>query len=125
MTDRDQVPVEAVEVLAYTIPTDGPDGKEADGTLEWDSTTCVVVLASAGGHTGLGYTYGSQATAALIDGKLASLVGGADALWPPVLWQTMSEQLRNAGRPGIGMMAISAVDIALWDLRARLQNRPL
>ena len=125
MTDRDKVPVDALEVLAYTIPTDGPDGKEADGTLEWESTTCVVVLASADGHTGLGYTYGSEATAALIDGKLASLVLGADALAPPALWQTMSEQLRDAGRPGIGMMAISAVDIALWDLRARLNQRAL
>jgi len=37
----------------------------------------------------------------------------------------MFAQLRNAGRPGIGAMAVSAVDIALWDLRARLLDRPL
>jgi L-alanine-DL-glutamate epimerase-like enolase superfamily enzyme len=43
------VPVERVGVLAYVIPVDGPDGRESDGTLEWESTTCVVVLASAGG----------------------------------------------------------------------------
>jgi L-alanine-DL-glutamate epimerase-like enolase superfamily enzyme len=125
VTNSAAAPVETVEVLAYTIPTDGPDGKEADGTLEWESTTCVVVLASAEGHTGLGYTYGETATAALIDSKLASLVLGADALAPPALWQTMSAQLRNAGRPGIGMMAISAVDVALWDLRARLRGHAL
>jgi L-alanine-DL-glutamate epimerase-like enolase superfamily enzyme len=125
MTNGAGVPVDSVEVLAYTIPTDGPDGKEADGTLEWESTTCVVVLVCADGHTGLGYTYGETATAALIDDKLADLVLGADALAPPVIWQTMSAQLRNAGRPGIGMMAISAVDVALWDLRARLRDRAL
>lgn len=125
MTNNAGVPVETVEVLAYTVPTDGPDGKEADGTLEWDSTTCVIVLVSADGRTGLGYTYGETATAALIDGKLASVVLGADALSPPSIWQSMSAQLRNAGRPGIGMMAISAVDVALWDLRARLSGRAL
>ena len=37
----------------YTIPTDRP---ESDGTLEWDSTTIVVVEAHADGCTGLGYT---------------------------------------------------------------------
>ena len=125
MTNGVLVPVETVEVLAYTVPTDGPGGKEADGTLEWESTTCVVILVSADGHTGLGYTYGEAATAALIDGKLAQLVLGADALAPAATWRAMSEQLRNAGRPGVGMMAISAVDIALWDLRARLSGRAL
>jgi L-alanine-DL-glutamate epimerase-like enolase superfamily enzyme len=37
----------------------------------------------------------------------------------------MFEQLRNAGRPGVGSMAVSAVDVALWDLRARLIDQPL
>lgn len=119
------VPVERIEVLAYTVPTDGPEGKESDGTLEWDSTTCVVVLAAAAGETGLGYTYGDAAVAHLIDSKLAGLAVGADALAPPALWRSMSAQLRNAGRPGAGAMAVAAVDIAVWDLRARLLGRPL
>ncbi|MGE5291580.1 MAG: enolase C-terminal domain-like protein [Micromonosporaceae bacterium] len=119
------VPVERIEVLAYTVPTDGPDGRESDGTLEWDSTTCIVVLASAAGETGLGYTYGDVAAAHLIDSKLAGLAVGADSLAPPALWRSMSAQLRNAGRPGAGAMAVAAVDIAVWDLRARLLGRPL
>jgi len=119
------VPVERIEVHGYEIPTDGPDGKESDGTLEWDSTTCVVVLASGAGHTGLGYTYGHLATAELITSKLAPLALGADALTPPSLWRPMSAQLRNMGRPGVGAMAMAAVDIAVWDLRARLLGRPL
>ena len=119
------VPVERIEVLAYEVPTDGPDGRESDGTLEWDSTTCVVVLATAGGQTGLGYTYGHVASAHLIASKLAPLALGADALAPPALWQDMSIQLRNLGRPGAGAMAMAAVDIAVWDLRARLLGRPL
>ena len=119
------VPVERVDVLAYTVPTDGPDGKESDGTLEWDSTTCIVVLLTAGGETGLGYTYGATATATLIQDKLAPLVLGADATSPPAVWHRMSAELRNAGRPGVGAMAVAAVDVAMWDLRARLHGRPL
>jgi L-alanine-DL-glutamate epimerase-like enolase superfamily enzyme len=119
------VPVESVEVRAYQVPTDGPDGKESDGTLEWGSTTCVVVRVSGGGQTGLGYTYGDVATAHLVDSTLAGLALGADATAPPVLWQTMVAQLRNAGRPGIGAMAVSALDVAVWDLHARLLDRPL
>jgi L-alanine-DL-glutamate epimerase-like enolase superfamily enzyme len=124
-TDSATVPVERVQVHAYEVPTDGPDGKEADGTLEWDSTTCVVVEVSAEGRTGIGYTYGEVATAHLVDSKLASLVIGGDALAPPALWQAMFAQLRNSGRPGVGAMAVAAVDIALWDLRARLLDSPL
>jgi L-alanine-DL-glutamate epimerase-like enolase superfamily enzyme len=69
---------------------------------------------------GLGYTYGETAVATLIESKLRDTVIGADAMSPPAAWSQMQAQLRNAGRPGVGAMAISAVDIALWDLKARL-----
>ena len=107
--------VERVDVSAYTIPTDEP---ESDGTFEWDSTTIVVVEVAAGSETGLGYTYGPKAVAALIDENLAQTVVGSDPF--ANLWDEMGRSLRNAGRPGIGSMAVAAVDIALWDLRARL-----
>jgi hypothetical protein len=61
-TADDAVAINAVGVTAYTVPTDGPDGKESDGTLEWSSTTIVVVEVSAGGKSGIGYTYGHTAT---------------------------------------------------------------
>ncbi len=119
------VPVDRIEVIAYEVPTDGPDGEEADGTLVWNSTTCIVVRASAGGRTGLGYTYGDVSVAHLIESKLLGDVLGADALAPPAAWRTMFARLRNAGRPGVGAMAVSAVDVALWDLKARLLDQPL
>jgi L-alanine-DL-glutamate epimerase-like enolase superfamily enzyme len=109
----------------FTIPTDGPDGKESDGTLEWASTTIVVVEAQAGGQTGLGYTYGHEALAALVEGKLAGEVEGRDAFAVRAAWESMAAALRNAGRPGAGFMALSAVDFALWDLKARLLDLPL
>ncbi|WP_232376775.1 enolase C-terminal domain-like protein [Amycolatopsis aidingensis] len=119
------VPVEAVEVHAFELPTDGPGGVEQDGTLEWDSTTMVLVQAHAAGVTGTGYTYGDVATATLVASKLAPLALGADALTPPALWHRMFAAIRNAGRPGVGAMAVSAVDLAVWDLKARLLGLPL
>ena len=109
--------VEDLRATAYTIPTDRP---ESDGTLEWDSTTIVVVEAEGGGNHGLGYTYGHSSIAAAISSKLAPLVVGIDALAPPAAWAAMQREVRNLGRQGLFAMAISAVDIALWDLRARL-----
>jgi L-alanine-DL-glutamate epimerase-like enolase superfamily enzyme len=117
-----QASVEGVSVSAYTVPTDQP---ESDGTAEWDSTTCVVVEVRAGGQTGLGYTYAPAATGKLIDEKLVEIVRGSDALAIAETWEAMGSALRNAGRPGIGFMAISAVDQALWDLKARLLELPL
>jgi L-alanine-DL-glutamate epimerase-like enolase superfamily enzyme len=119
------VAIEGVEVLAYEIPTDGPDGRESDGTLEWDSTTLVVVLLRAAGETGLGYTYASRACAMLVEEKLATPLLGASPLAVGERWEQMAASLRNAGRPGVGMMAVSAVDLALWDLKGRLLGLPL
>jgi len=114
--------IDDLSVFAYTVPMEEP---ESDGTLEWDSTTCVVVEARGGGHTGLGYTYGDVSIATMVESKLASTVQGTDAMRPPQAWQAMQLALRNAGRPGVGAMAISAVDTALWDLKARLLDIPL
>ena len=114
--------IEQLEVSTREIPT---DGHESDGTLEWDSTTIVIVQAHAGGAVGLGYTYTDGAAAQLIGGKLQDAVRGADALDVRAAWKAMSRALRNVGRPGLGFMALSAVDLALWDLKARLLHHPL
>ncbi len=119
------IPVESVAVHAFEVPTDGPDGQEQDGTLTWSSTTIVMVEARAGGQTGIGYTYGDVSTAHLVESKLADVVTGMDTLAPAAAWRQMSVQLRNAGQPGPGAMAMSAVDVALWDLKARLLGQPL
>jgi L-alanine-DL-glutamate epimerase-like enolase superfamily enzyme len=109
--------VEKVEARAYTVPTEAP---ESDGTLEWDSTTVVVVEVDGGGERGIGYTYSHAATAQVVDSVLAPCVEGADPIAPPAVWARMRRAVRNVGGQGIGAMAIAAVDIALWDLRAKL-----
>src|SRR2546423_6304715 len=111
--------IDALAVISHTIPTDEP---ESDGTLEWDSTTIVVVEVAGGGERGLGYTYGSAACATFVEDKLSSVVCGRDALDVPAAWAAMRRAVRNEGIVGIAAMAIAAVDVALWDLAARLQG---
>ena len=111
------VHVDCIEVAAYRIPTDAP---ESDGTLEWDSTTIVVVEARAAGTTGLGYTYGHASVAEIVAGELAQVVRGTDATAPTMAWAAMSRAVRNLVDGGLCRYAISAVDVALHDLKARL-----
>ena len=119
---KTDVAVERLEVSAYTVPTDSP---ESDGTFEWDSTTMILVEVHGGGKRGLGYTYGDVSVGKMIESKFKGLVEGTDTLSPPIAWAAMQGAIRNAGRPGVGSMAVSAVDVALWDLKAQLLELPL
>jgi L-alanine-DL-glutamate epimerase-like enolase superfamily enzyme len=114
--------IQKLSVSAYSVPTDFP---ESDGMLAWDTTTMVLVNVSAGGHTGMGYTYADVATAQLIEHTLKPVVSGKDAMNVPQCWAAMRHAIRNLGRPGICSMAIAAVDAALWDLKAKLLDLPL
>jgi L-alanine-DL-glutamate epimerase-like enolase superfamily enzyme len=117
MSDLDDAPVTSVSSRSYTIPTDQP---EADGTLAWDATTVVVAEVAAGGTSGLGWTYTSEGGRAVIDGVLRRAVCGRSAFDVPASHEAMVRACRNLGRPGVVSSAISAVDIALWDCKARL-----
>jgi L-alanine-DL-glutamate epimerase-like enolase superfamily enzyme len=115
-------PVTAVECRAYTVPTEQP---EADGTLAWSSTTVVVVQVHAGGATGTGWTYASPACKAVVDDLLAPAVLGARSWAVPGCHERMVRAIRNMGRPGVVACALSALDVALWDLKARLLETDL
>ena len=121
-SSADTVSVERISASAYTVPTDQP---ESDGTFAWDSTTLVLVEIDAGGRRGVGYTYTGAAAAEVVSGELSKVVSGRDALTPVASWAAMQHAVRNLGKPGLCATAISAVDIALWDLAARLQGVPL
>lgn len=115
--------VDQVSVSVYRIPTDQPN--ESDGTLKWDATTLVLVELRSAGVRGLGYTYADEATARLIDDSLAGEVCGMDPMAIGAIWKRLVAKVRNLGRSGIASMAISALDNALWDLKARLLDQPL
>jgi L-alanine-DL-glutamate epimerase-like enolase superfamily enzyme len=114
--------IESSEVRIYTVPTDAP---EADGTFSWTSTTMVLVTVKCGGVCGLGYTYTDAATGKLVRELLDKIVQGRDAFEHGAILQSMYHQVRNSGETGITTMAISAIDNALWDLKARLLDCPL
>lgn len=116
------VTIQTVRASAYRIPTDLP---EADGTASWDSTTLVLAQVEGGGRCGIGYTYTDACAAGLINGKLAQILGGCDVWDPPAAWHAMQVAVRNFGRAGIAATAISALDAALWDLKAVLLGQPL
>ena len=122
-SDRSKGPlIASLDTSVYVIPTDAP---ESDGTLEWDRTTLVVVEVAAGDARGLGYTYASGASASVVRETLAALVIGQDVFATSAIAARMVQGVRNLGRAGIAAMAISAVDAALWDTKARLLGLPL
>lgn len=121
-TSTYQATVTGLRADAFSIPTDLP---EADGTYAWDTTTLVVVEVDAGGMTGIGYTYTDASVVGLIRGALADTVLHHDAWDIQARWTGMQKRVRNLGREGMAATAISAVDCALWDLKAKLLDLPL
>lgn len=115
-------PVRELLVSAYSIPT---ESAESDGTLEWEATTMVCVQIKAGDETGFGYTYGDASIAILIRNTLAPMILGESAMAVPRLWEKLFSQIRNNGQCGLAMMAISAIDAALWDLKGKLLELPV
>jgi L-alanine-DL-glutamate epimerase-like enolase superfamily enzyme len=114
--------IERVAARAYQIPTDAP---EADGTFEWDSTVLVLVEIEAGGETGLGYTYSDPSIAVLIEHALTSVLTGRTAFDIGAANAALWRKVRNLGRSGLAATAISALDAALWDLKAKLLGVPV
>lgn len=115
-------PIGRVAARAYQIPTDAP---EADGTFEWDSTVLVVVEIEAGGEAGLGYTYSDASITLLIERTLTPVLAGRSAFDIAEANAALWRKVRNLGRSGLAATAISALDAALWDLKAKLLGVPV
>lgn len=114
--------ITSVDVHPFRVPTDAP---EADGTAQWDTTTGITVQVHAGDVTGVGYSYTAAAAAAIVRDDLAPAALGRSLAELPRIVAAMRSLLRNPGLPGIGACALSALDIALWDAKARALDLPL
>jgi L-alanine-DL-glutamate epimerase-like enolase superfamily enzyme len=88
-----------------------------------------VQLRDEDGAEGLGYTYtvghGGGAIRTLLKDDLEPLLIGLHSEDIEALWERMWRRLHYVGRGGVASFAISAIDIALWDLKARRQGLPL
>ena len=113
-----RIPIDRIDVRVCRLATEA--GPQSDGTAEWDATTMVIVEPRAAGVTGLGYSYIDAAAADVVRSLLAPAVVGCDALALPAAMAAMLRAVRNHGRPGLVACAISAVDVGLWDLKAKL-----
>jgi len=84
-----------------------------------------VEVHSDAGPVGLGWTAGLRATRAVVMDTLRETLIGKDPFDTEGLWNEMFWRVRGFGRKGVAFQAISAVDIALWDLKAKALGLPL
>ncbi len=120
--------IDQVDVGLYKVPLSHTMQDSTHGDMSYFELITVRITDSDGA-AGLGYSYGVNAGGAgisvLIDRYLRDVLVGQDADRIEHLWQKMWWTLHYAGRGGHATSAISAVDIALWDLLARRANQPL
>ncbi|MDQ6620363.1 MAG: mandelate racemase/muconate lactonizing enzyme family protein [Pseudomonadota bacterium] len=113
---------------AYRVPLEVTLTDSTHGAMQSFELVTVRITDDEGAE-GLGYTYtvgaGGRAIHSLIECELAPLLHGQAAHNIEFLWQRMWWALHYSGRGGQASLAISAVDIALWDLKARRAGQPL
>jgi L-alanine-DL-glutamate epimerase-like enolase superfamily enzyme len=120
--------IREVQADHYLIPLPVALSDSTHGTIRGFELV-TVRLRDDDGAEGVGYTYtvgaGGAAVRALITRDLAPMLQGRDPGRIEELWQAMWWALHYVGRGGAASFAISAVDLALWDLRARRAQLPL
>jgi L-alanine-DL-glutamate epimerase-like enolase superfamily enzyme len=118
--------VESVRVLRVGRPVEPP---LVSGIHHIDRIEINVVELSAAGETGVGYTYAFSAREAdsvtPLVLHLGEVIAGADAADPAALAPALWQRINFIGRAGPPVMALSAIDVALWDLHARVLGVPL
>ena len=120
--------IKSVDVKVFDVPLAEvlSDAKHGDHT-HFELITATVELAD--GARGTGYTYtggkGGRAIEAMINFDLAPFLIGQDGADVEALYDAMQWHVHYVARGGIASFAISAVDIALWDLRGKRTGQPL
>ena len=120
--------IASIEIKLFEVPlvevlTDAMHGDHSHFQL------VTVTITDSQGLTGTGYTYtggkGGHAICAMLEMDLKPLLLGKNVADIDVLYQQMIWHIHYVGRGGIASFAISAIDIALWDIRCIKQNLPL
>jgi L-alanine-DL-glutamate epimerase-like enolase superfamily enzyme len=120
--------IENVQTDLYRVPLENALSDSTHGVMSYFELITVRITDSDG-EIGLGYTYtvmhGGAAVAVMVDRYLSPKLKGQDADHTEKLWQDLWWTLHYAGRGGHATSAISAVDIALWDLKGKRLGQPL
>ena len=120
--------VKNVHTELYRLPLERQLTDSRHGIME-SFEVLVVRLESDDGLEGIGYTYtiglGGSAVKALVDDAIAELLIGRDPTEIESIWESLWWKLHYVGRGGPVSFAISAVDLALWDLLGKKRGEPL
>ena len=116
--------IDDVRTTLIVVPRDPPIS-DATALQMTAGGYCVVHLRTDEGIEGLGMSAPSRGLQAVIEHDLKDILLGADPFDIEGLWQAMFWRVRGFGRKGLAFQAISAVDIALWDLKAKALGLPL
>lgn len=115
-----------VEAFAISIPLPSPVSDAVRVITHRDHL--IVRLRTDDGLEGMGFTLGYDASVAMVsmvETIFAPLLNGARVAESERLWGEMYRQSIQAGRRGAALRAISAIDIALWDLRGKRAGMPV
>lgn len=128
LSSSDPALISSVKTEYYRIPLAHPLVDASHGTHTYfELVLCRIALKD--GSEGVGYTYtggsGGRAIAAMIEYDLKPRLEGLDSRNIELIWADMQKQLHYVGRGGLLSFALSAADIALWDLRCKALNQPL
>ena len=85
----------------------------------------LVEITTEGGLVGWGEAFGPARITAAVVAHLRHLLVGADAIASDALWERMYNSLRDHGQRGVVVEAISAIDVALWDIRGHRFQAPV
>ena len=115
--------IERIESLIVAVPLERPVllSRQSFATREFN----VAVVHTDEGVQGVGYGRGGELVHAAIAGTVAPLVVGRDPLAVEAIWQDVYDTTALVGRRGAVLRALSVVDIALWDVRAKAAGLPL
>ena len=120
--------ITALKTTLLSVPW--RDGPPAAGIVDPTPRQFVVVeIATKGGLTGLGYLHilgdGSATIACCLEEMIAPRILGRDATEVEGIWQSLWKSTYRVGRAGVAIFAMSAVDIALWDIVGKRAGLPL
>ena len=87
--------------------------------------TCVVEVEASDGTIGIGVTTAGEPGCYVVEKHLSRFVEGQDPRDIELMWEQMWRATTNYGRKGLPLQAISAVDLALWDLLGKLRGEPV